>query len=59
MATDDVARKDEGVWRQMREVEPRHEHRSWQPDVKNFLSTLDARRCPGIRLAHRLQESRV
>src|ERR1700757_1858302 len=22
----------------MREVEPRHEHRSWQPDVKNFLS---------------------
>lgn len=22
----------------MREVEPRHEHRSWQPDIKNFLS---------------------
>lgn len=35
----DRALSEEGdrVWRQMSEVEARHEHRSRQPDVKNFL----------------------
>jgi hypothetical protein len=54
-----LSEKRDGAWRSMREVEARHEHRSRQLESRIPCLTLDDRHCPGIRLAHRLQESRV